>query len=229
MAHQAGFESVVRARPRSEGGSPGAARRRTAASPPGPSTVLRKSWWSYWRWTHDGSDSRAQTSSPQSAGAGREPGSSAARAPWSVGCGHGPVVERGVLAQGDGGYVAEHLAVEAVENAQPARFPRGGSVTRPTTAERTSQRRHTSSTRPGRRARRWPASAPGSRRSSPRRRPYPVHVGERRRRRRPSPPRPGPRSRTWRTPARPPPGPGCPPPTWRPAISRQASMSRFSS
>ena len=30
-------------------GRPGAARRRTALSPPGPSTVLRKSWWSYWR------------------------------------------------------------------------------------------------------------------------------------------------------------------------------------
>ena len=27
--------------------------RSTVASPPGPTTVLRKSWWSYWRHTHD--------------------------------------------------------------------------------------------------------------------------------------------------------------------------------
>ena len=49
MAHHVGLESVVRANPLAEGGRPGAASRSTAASPPGPSTVLRKSWWSYWR------------------------------------------------------------------------------------------------------------------------------------------------------------------------------------
>ena len=48
-AQARGFESVVSATPRSDGGSPGPARRSSAASAPGPATVLRKSWWSYWR------------------------------------------------------------------------------------------------------------------------------------------------------------------------------------
>ena len=49
IEHQVGLESVVSASPLADTGRPGAARRRTAASPPGPSTVLRKSWWSYCR------------------------------------------------------------------------------------------------------------------------------------------------------------------------------------
>ncbi len=49
MAHQRWLPSVVMARPRPVS-SPvvGCFSRRTAASPPGPSTVLRNNWWSYW-------------------------------------------------------------------------------------------------------------------------------------------------------------------------------------
>ena len=38
----------------------GCLRRSTVASPPGPSTVLRNSWWSYWRKTHDGSSEQVE-------------------------------------------------------------------------------------------------------------------------------------------------------------------------
>ena len=48
-AHHRGFESVERAIPRSDTGNPGPARRKSAASRPGPTTVLRKSCESYWR------------------------------------------------------------------------------------------------------------------------------------------------------------------------------------
>ena len=48
-AQARGLESVVTATPRDERGSPGPASRSSAASPPGPSTVFKKSWWSYWR------------------------------------------------------------------------------------------------------------------------------------------------------------------------------------
>ena len=48
----------------------GCFRRSTVASPPGPSTVLRNSWWSYWRKTHAGSASSSSRSAPASAGAG---------------------------------------------------------------------------------------------------------------------------------------------------------------
>ena len=48
-AHHRGFESVDRARPRRLGGRPGPASRSSAASPPGPATVFKNSWWSYWR------------------------------------------------------------------------------------------------------------------------------------------------------------------------------------
>ena len=47
--HQRGFESVERAMPLFETGRPGPARRSSAASAPGPITVFKKSWWSYWR------------------------------------------------------------------------------------------------------------------------------------------------------------------------------------
>ena len=48
-AQASGLESVVSATPRSEAGRPGPANRSSAASPPGPTTVLRNNWWSYWR------------------------------------------------------------------------------------------------------------------------------------------------------------------------------------
>ena len=48
-AQARGLESVVTATPRDEGGRPGPARRNSAASAPGPTTVFKNSWWSYWR------------------------------------------------------------------------------------------------------------------------------------------------------------------------------------
>ena len=59
----------------------GCFRRRTAASPPGPSTVLRKSMWSYCEDTHEVSLSIAIRSAPGSDGASREFAESACR--WS--------------------------------------------------------------------------------------------------------------------------------------------------
>ena len=47
--------------------SSGCFSRSTVASPPGPSTVLRNSWWSYWDQTHDVSVSMASRSAPGSA------------------------------------------------------------------------------------------------------------------------------------------------------------------
>ncbi len=48
-AHARGLESVVTRHARAEAGSPGPASRSSAASPPGPATVFKKSWWSYCR------------------------------------------------------------------------------------------------------------------------------------------------------------------------------------
>ena len=48
--------------------TPGAESRSTAASAPGATTVLRKSWWSYWRKAQEGSASRASRSSTSSFG-----------------------------------------------------------------------------------------------------------------------------------------------------------------
>ena len=48
-AQARGLESVVSATPRTETGNPGPASRRSAASAPGPATVFKNSWWSYWR------------------------------------------------------------------------------------------------------------------------------------------------------------------------------------
>ena len=45
--------------------------RRTVASPPGPTTVLRNSWWSYWRQTHDLSAIVGVASSASSSARGR--------------------------------------------------------------------------------------------------------------------------------------------------------------
>ena len=57
-----------------------------------------------------------------------------------------PVVERSGVVQARGRDVGEHLAVEAVEDPQPAAAVGPGSVTRPTTVARTSQRSHSAST-----------------------------------------------------------------------------------
>ena len=50
MEHQVGLESVVRASPFGDGGQArGGQAQHGGVARPGPSTVLRKSWWSYWR------------------------------------------------------------------------------------------------------------------------------------------------------------------------------------
>ena len=121
----------------SDAGQPGAFSRSRAASPPGPTTVLRNSWWSYWRYTHDGSIEQGQQVGAavvgrRPAAPGRRPG----RASRSAGAASGPVVARGVVVQAGGGHVGQHLAVPAVEDPQPAAVP----VTLPTTVARTSQR-----------------------------------------------------------------------------------------
>ncbi len=70
-----------------------------------------------------------------------------------AGSGQRPVVERRVVAEGAGRHVGEDLAVEALEERRRPGCPGSPPVTRPTTADRTSHRRHTSSTRarsPGR-------------------------------------------------------------------------------
>ncbi len=145
--HHAGLESVVRARPPSDAGRPGAARRSTALSPPGPSTVLRKSWWSYWRYTHDGSATRASTSRPQSVGAVSAPGSSARRASWSAGR------SMGRWYRGASSLRAAAGTSPRTGPSNPSRMrsrpgaPAGASVTRPTTAARTSHFAHSSCTR----------------------------------------------------------------------------------
>ena len=121
-AHQRWLPSVVRARPRPVS-TPvvGCLRRRTAASPPGPSTVLRKSWWSYCDDTHDGVVRAGRAAS--AAGVGR-PGGAGGRAagarPRSAGSAQRAVVERGGVVEAGGRHVGQHLAVEAVEDAQPA-------------------------------------------------------------------------------------------------------------
>ena len=68
-AHHRWLPSTVRARPRPVSVPlVGCFSRSTVASPPGPSTVLRKSWWSYWLNTHDGSASRRAGPSPRQRG-----------------------------------------------------------------------------------------------------------------------------------------------------------------
>ena len=82
--HQRWFPSHVMARPRPVS-TPvrGCFNRRTAASPPGGSTVLRKSWWSYWCHTHHlsamvGDASSASNSPDRSAPAGNRAASAGA-------------------------------------------------------------------------------------------------------------------------------------------------------
>ena len=62
-------------RPRARAPSAVASRRRsTLASPPGPTTVLRNSWWSYWRYTHAGSAMFGDASSASSSATRSVPG-----------------------------------------------------------------------------------------------------------------------------------------------------------
>ena len=84
--HQRWLPSVVRASPRPVG-TPvrGSLSRNTVASPPGPSTVLRNSWWSYCDDTHDVSASRPSRSSFGSAGASSASAVSAAASSRSAG------------------------------------------------------------------------------------------------------------------------------------------------
>ena len=82
---------------------------------------------------------------------------------------------------------------------------------------------------PGPRGRRWPASAPGSRSSSPPTGPSPPRAAAPPRGRRPCRRRRAPPSRWSRTRGRPRPGPGCPTTSRSSSSSRHASISRFSS
>ena len=61
---------------------------------------------------------------PAVVGRGQRPGVVGRPGLVVAGLGQRPVVERGVLAEGDGRDVAQHLAVEAVEDAQAARARR---------------------------------------------------------------------------------------------------------
>ena len=65
--------------------TPGPDRRSSAASPPGATTVFKNSWWSYCRYTHEGSARRLRRSSPASSGGANRSGSSASRASRSSG------------------------------------------------------------------------------------------------------------------------------------------------
>ena len=125
-AQRRGLESVVIATPAARAASPGrpgaAARRRR----PGPTTVLRKSWWSYWRYTHRG---RAQQGEQITRALGRA-GASGRRAAASTGAGRGPVVERCVVGQRGRRHVGQ------IGPSKPSRIRRrpppsgSGSVTR---------------------------------------------------------------------------------------------------
>ena len=108
------------------GGRPGPARRSSAASPPGPTTVLRNSWWSYWRKTQVGSPSRAHSASATSAAGTVAPVIGGSAAPIRRGCRQRPVVEGGVVGERGRRHVGQHRAVESVEDAQaPDRRPVG--------------------------------------------------------------------------------------------------------
>ena len=154
-AHHRWLPSQVMARPRPVS-TPltGCFRRSTAASPPGASTVLRKSWWSYWRNTQLGSassDSRSPSTSP---GSGAGPGAVAGRRLPDR-----SVVERCVGIERRGGDVGEHLAIEPIQDAEPTRAGDGAD-------HRRRDLPLAGRWRGGRRA--WPArrsraSAPGSR------------------------------------------------------------------
>ena len=107
--------------------------RRTAASAPGPATVLRNSWWSYCRDTHVlsaivGVASSASSSSPRSAPAPNLARSSGAgSSAWSSSCDVGPrdgaVVERSVAETADR-HVGDRLAIGA--DARTGSSPGGG-------------------------------------------------------------------------------------------------------
>ena len=71
-AHQRWLPSVVMAKARPVS-TPvvGCRSLSTEASSPGPITVFRNSWWSYWRYTQAGSTSKPRRAAPGSIGAGR--------------------------------------------------------------------------------------------------------------------------------------------------------------
>ena len=77
-AHQRWLPSVVSARARPVS-TPvvGCFKRRTVASPPGATTVLRNSWWSYWCHTQLRVDEHPEESGGRDRHRGREPGTDA--------------------------------------------------------------------------------------------------------------------------------------------------------
>ena len=137
-AHQRWLPSVVRAsaRPVSTPVT-GCLRRSTVASPPGPATVLRKSWWSYCPQTQAGS-----VEHPEQVGCRRRP----ARRAWPD---RARPTGRGVAAAG--GRAARPRGATPPgprrRRRPPSRMRRAPpSVTRPTTWARTSQRRQSART-----------------------------------------------------------------------------------
>ena len=135
-------------------------RRSTAASPPGATTVLRNSWWSYWRHTHDLSamvgDASSASSSPERSVPG---GEARARAPArdrrpgsasrSAGGASGPVVHRAVAEARDR-HVGDRHAVGRHLGRRVAAAAGGFSPGTPTASNRPSntRKRAVSVTRP---------------------------------------------------------------------------------
>ena len=161
-AHQRLLLSVVRASAlRVDAGSPGAFSRSTAASPPGPSTVFRNSWWSYWR----PDPRRVGQQSP----AGRARSRRRRRQPAT---GRRPPGGSRSAGACMGRWYFGRVVVSEAAGTSARTSPPGPSRmrSRPPVGDGADDRRphlpppaRCRARRRGRRARRWPASAPGTR------------------------------------------------------------------